>query len=318
MFGNRRVPPGGKATALVIYHKQIGDLVLLEAALRRLARATGSAVDLITRSGLRPLVSLMQGAKFRHKPVLRVYDILWCFDDRKKSAFFSFVSRARQKNLVLSPGMAIRWYHRMVFSEITAPDLGQLYLAEFNWRNTEVDDGAEFEPPSLQRPPKEWEFPLKSRDYLHVNPTSGWKSKNWTVEKWARTIDVLTELGIGPIVMTSGTQDWQKEHCERICRRLKYSIENISGLTSLENYLSIIWNAKLVVTVEGSAGHIAAAYKRKCVTLFGHTSLTHLHRSTAYSRAIDTGEILGERCRLERLPEEPVIAAVAELWSHCS
>jgi ADP-heptose:LPS heptosyltransferase len=87
-----------------------------------------------------------------------------------------------------------------------------LYLAEFNWRYTELGGGDEFVPPTLQPPPKGWEFPLKSKQYLHVNPTSGWKSKNWTVEKWARTIDTLTKIGIGPIVMTSGAQDWQKEH----------------------------------------------------------------------------------------------------------
>jgi ADP-heptose:LPS heptosyltransferase len=115
--------------------------------------------------------------------------------------------------------------------------------------------------------------------------------------------------------MTSGAQDWQKEHCEQICRRLKYPIENLSGLTTLENYLSIVWNAKLVLTVEGSAGHIAAAYRHKCVTLFGHSSLTHLHRSTPYSYAVSTGKVLGRHWRLEHLPEEPVITAAVELWN---
>jgi ADP-heptose:LPS heptosyltransferase len=311
----RYLAPSGKSTVLAIYHKQIGDLVLLESALRRLAHATDSAVDLITRSGFQPLVSLMNGVRFRRRPALRRYDVLWCFDDRKKSSFFSFVSQAREKNLLISPGMAIRWYHRGIFSDITAPDLGRLYLAEFNWRYTELGDGNEFVPPTLQPPPQGWEFPLKSKQYLHVNPTSGWKSKNWTVEKWARTIDTLTKIGIGPIVMTSGAKDWQKEHCEQICRRLKYPIENVSGLTTLENYLSIVWNAKLVLTVEGSAGHIAAAYRHKCVTLFGHTSLAHLHRSTPYSYAISTGKVLGQECRLEHLPEEPVITAVVELWN---
>jgi hypothetical protein len=85
--------PTGTATALAIFHKQIGDLVLLESALRRLARATGSTVDLITRSGFEPLVSLMKFTNFRSKPGLRGYDTIWCFDDRKKSTFFSFVSR---------------------------------------------------------------------------------------------------------------------------------------------------------------------------------------------------------------------------------
>jgi hypothetical protein len=71
--------------------------------------------------------------------------------------------------------------------------------------------------------------------------------------------------------MTSGAQDWQKEHCEQICGRLKYPIENVSGLTTLENYLSIVWNAKLVLTVEGSAGHIAAALSAQvCHAVWSH------------------------------------------------
>jgi ADP-heptose:LPS heptosyltransferase len=69
-----------------------------------------------------------------------------------------------------------------------------------------------FQPPELRPPPKEWAYPLSSKNYLHVNPTSGWKSKNWTAEKWAETINQLIDYGIGPIVMTSGKQEWQKEH----------------------------------------------------------------------------------------------------------
>src|SRR5260221_14715304 len=79
----RYLARSGKSTVLAIYHKQIGDLVLLESALRRLAHATNSAVDLITRSGFQPLVSLMNGVKFRRKPALRRYDVLCCFDDRR-------------------------------------------------------------------------------------------------------------------------------------------------------------------------------------------------------------------------------------------
>ena len=84
----------------------------------------------------------------------------------------------------------------------------------------------------------------------------------------------------------------------------------------MENYLSIIWNAKAVLTPDGSASHIAAAFKRKCVTLFGHTDATHWHRETAYARAIVTGDIIGKPFpRLTFLPEEPVIEAVVSLWA---
>jgi ADP-heptose:LPS heptosyltransferase len=116
--------------------------------------------------------------------------------------------------------------------------------------------------------------------------------------------------------MTSGKQEWQKKHCEMICLQLNHPIESVWGETSMKNYLSIIWNAKTVLTPDGSASHIAAAFKRKCVTLFGHTNATHWHRETEYSQAIVTGNIIGKPFpRLKLLPEEPVIEAVLRLWA---
>ena len=118
--------------------------------------------------------------------------------------------------------------------------------------------------------------------------------------------------------MTSGTQDWQKEHCAAICRQLIGPIECIAGETTIKNYLWIIWNAKAVLTVEGSASHIAAAFERRCLTLFGHTNAVCLHRETAYSRAVLTGDVIGiESARLFLLPHEPVIEAAIKLW-HCN
>ncbi len=301
---------------LAIFHKQLGDLVLLEPTLRRLSQASGSKVDLITRSGFRPLISLMPHVDFLRRPSRRAYDVLWCFDDRKKSAFFAFLSRASQKHLLVNPGAPIQWYHSKIFPMVEVPDLGNSHIAEYYWGNTVVDDSQNFQPPELRPPPEEWAYPLSSKNYLHVNPTSGWKSKNWTAEKWAETINRLIDYGIGPIVMTSGNQEWQKKHCEMIRLQLKQSIESVSGKTSMKNYLSIIWHAKAVLTPDGSASHIAAAFKRKCITLFGHTDATHWHRETAYSRAIITGNIIGKAFpRLELLPEEPVIEAVVKLWT---
>jgi hypothetical protein len=43
---------------VVIFHKQVGDLILLEPALRRLAHGNGHTVDLTTRSGFQPIGSL--------------------------------------------------------------------------------------------------------------------------------------------------------------------------------------------------------------------------------------------------------------------
>ena len=303
------------SNCLVIFHKQLGDLVLIEPALRRLAETGNNTVDLITRSGFLPLNSLMPYVNFRSKPSVKRYDTLWCFDDRPKSAFFSFLSRARKKRLLVNPGASIQWYHPKIFPTILAPDLGRSHISEYYWKHAAEVNRGNFRPPQLGTPPKEWACPISSRNYLHVNPTSGWKSKNWSPEKWAMTINRLAEHGIGPVVMTSGTQDWQMSHCAAICRRLNRPIESFAGKTSIENYLWIIWNAKAVVTVDGSASHIAAAFKRKCVTLFGHTSATCLHRETTYSKAVVIEKILrAQSPRLFLLPHEPVIKAVVKLW----
>ena len=301
---------------LAIFHKQLGDLVLLEPTLRRLAQASGSSIDLISRSGFQPLISLMPHVNFRRRPRKAVYKTLWCFDDRKKSALYALVAKADQKHLLINPGAPIKWYQPKIFHHVLTPNLGNSHIAEYYWNNTVSDTSQNFRAPELQSPPDEWAYPLLSKNYLHVNPTSGWKSKNWTPEKWARTINKLLEVGISPIVITSGKQEWQKEHCEMICLRLNQTIEGIWGETSMRNYLSIIWNAKMVLTPDGSASHIAAAFKRKCVTLFGHTDATHWHRETPYSQAIVTGDIIGQSFpRLSLLPEQPVIEAVIKLWT---
>jgi len=307
--------PASMSHSVVIFHKQLGDLVLLEPALRRLAHGNSHTIDLITRSGFQPIGSLIPFVKFRTRPSAKCYEALWCFDDRRKSAFYSLLTRAREKHLLINPGASIQWYHSRIFPTILKPDHGRLYISEYYWKHILDGDHGSFQAPELAPPPKEWAYPVSSSKYLHVNPTSGWRSKNWTPERWATTINRLAEHGIGPVVMTSGMQDWQRKHCAAICRQLTQPAECIAGETTLENYIWVIWNAKAVLTVDGSASHIAAAFRRKCLTLFGHTNAICLHRETAYSQALVTGDVVGRQSsRLHLLPHEPVIEATIKLW----
>ena len=142
---------------LVIFHKQLGDLVLLEPVLKCLAFANGHTVDLITRSGFQPLGSLMPHVNFRSKPNAKIYDTLWCFDDRRKSAFYSLLSRAREKHLLINPGASLQWYHSGIFRTMLTPDPGRSHISEYYWRHT-VGGVRTFRPPELRSPPKEWAF----------------------------------------------------------------------------------------------------------------------------------------------------------------
>jgi ADP-heptose:LPS heptosyltransferase len=198
---------------LAIFHKQLGDLVLLEPTLRRLSRASGSKVDLITRSGFRPLISLMPHVDFLRSPSRRAYDVLCGASMIERNQLLSHSFQERAKSISWSTPERQSSGITQRFSPWSwCPISVTLILQSITGEIPSSTTSQNFQPPELRPPPKEWAYPLSSKNYLHVNPTSGWKSKNWTAEKWAETINQLIDYGIGPIVMTSGKQEWQKEH----------------------------------------------------------------------------------------------------------
>ena len=74
---------GGPLGCLVICHKQLGDLTLLEPAMAKLVEVYGG-VDLLTRSGHAALVSLMEGVRMISRPSFRRYAAVFCYDDLSK------------------------------------------------------------------------------------------------------------------------------------------------------------------------------------------------------------------------------------------
>ena len=48
-----------------VFHKQLGDLVLLEPTLAKLCEHHGAPVECMTRGGHAPLLQLMPGVQFR-------------------------------------------------------------------------------------------------------------------------------------------------------------------------------------------------------------------------------------------------------------
>ena len=84
-----------------VFHKQLGDLVLLEPALTKLSEHHGAPVDCMTRSGHGPLLQLMPGVRFRRGLPLAYRSHLYCFDRLSKSALRSLLAPSRIKRCVL-------------------------------------------------------------------------------------------------------------------------------------------------------------------------------------------------------------------------
>jgi ADP-heptose:LPS heptosyltransferase len=290
------------------FHKQLGDLVLLEPALSRLRAHHGPPVRLMTRNGHADLIALMPGVEFVKGLALVPARSLYCFDPLSKSAFRSLLVPALKRHLIRPAQSELHWYHPLVFSRPLNPELGDSYVAEYFWANTPVPASGPFRPPVLSKPPGSWAPEgWKPGEFILVNPTSGWKKKMWTVDGWAA---VLRSIGSGcRFAITHAGSEWQAAHCEGLAAATGATIQP----TTMREYLWLCANARAVLTVDGAASHLAAAFGVKCFTVFGPSILAHWHRPAPGHVAFQAPPDQKGIRTLKKLEPGPVVEALAAL-----
>ncbi|CAN5783651.1 hypothetical protein BH09VER1_BH09VER1_18030 [soil metagenome] len=297
----------------VVFHKQLGDLLLLEPAIARLRRYHGVPVRIMTRTGHRSLVSLMEGAEYQGGFPIAWKKNLYCFDPLRKSAMRSFFAPTLRRYCILPEKREMEWYHPAMFRRVIVPELGDQYVAKYFWRNTPVPSNADFRTPRLKLPPSGWKPPqMGEESFILVNPTSGWRKKSWLAERWVETLKVLHEQHAIPFVMTSASAGWQIDHCREIADKLD-GIVRILERTNLENFLWLCSRARLVLTVDGAASHLAQAFKAPGVTLFGPTNLGNWHSPAKLNLAVQALEENDGVRRMRNLSVSAVLEAISSI-----
>lgn len=261
----------------VVYHKQLGDLVLLQPALARLAAESGEKVALFTRPEFRPLEPLFGQARFVEEktPLL---DRLECLDDGSRTLKRSCFIRSRRRRLLVPVPERRRWWHRFLFDEIRVLSPVGRYRAGYYLEA--VGGVPSHACPRLLPPPAAWKPARAPREtYTLLHLTSGWKRKSWPSASWIALASQLLDSGHSTLVLSAGS----KEHELETTREVRDAFQGnsrvlcLAGGTSLAEYLWLLHHAQLVVTVDGSASHLAAAWQRPCVTLFGPTDPVEWH-----------------------------------------
>lgn len=97
--------------------------------------------------------------------------------------------------------------------------------------------------------------------------------------------------------------------------RLAKDAPILAGATSLREFLWLCASARLVVTVDGAASHLASAFGVPALTLFGPTPVVHWHRPSPRSVALVADASRDGKRRLRNLPPAPVLHAVRELMA---
>lgn len=299
----------------VVFHKQLGDLLLLEPALAKLRDHYGAPVSVMTRAGHAPLLRLIPGVEYQAGLPLAWRSHLYGFDPLNKTALRASFAPAFHKILVLPEKREMKWFHPLLFRKIIVPELRDRYVAEYFWEHTPVPASGPFRPPRLADAPNRWKLAdCEDRSYVLVNPTSGWRKKSWLAARWAAVLRTLHEEWGCHFLISSGSADWQVEQCREIEKLAGPGVRSLAGHTPLKQFLWLCCHARMVLTVDGAASHLAAAFGVPCLTLFGPTPSANWHYPTPLSRIIQAPPDKDGKTRLKTLGADEVISAAKDLW----
>jgi lipopolysaccharide heptosyltransferase I len=108
-----------------------------------------------------------------------------------------------------------------------------------------------------------------ARPLAVLHPGARWASKLWPAASWARLAEWLGRQGC-QVALTGSRAD--AELAADIVRKSQAPVRNLAGGTSLAQLAAILRRARLAVTTDTGAMHLAAALETPVVALFGPTA----------------------------------------------
>ncbi len=163
-----------------------------------------------------------------------------------------FVEKLRYQILHVSP----KNIHELEFNRSTT----DLFLGEKNRDSVESTESA-FLPDGTA-----FQMELPAESYLIFFPGASAGSKRWPPSHFAALADLLQPSGIR-IILAGAPSD--KEFAQTIISETRFpeTILNLTGKTSLPQLLFLIKNARLLVSNDTSAAHMAAMFQTPLVAL---------------------------------------------------
>lgn len=290
---------------------------MMEPALAKLAAATGGSVRFSTRPSFASMVSLMANVEFSNYAPFRRASSVYSFSERFQAAFKTLITRSSEKRLFAIVQAHIRPWHQLVYrSGCFVAQRAANYQAEHFFNSIPGPSPFPFRPPELLPPPAHWLPSGIPSEYVLLHGSAAWQRKAWLAENWVAVLNDLHAAGIGPFVLTGGPATWERKLAATIQRSTKAPVLNLSGKTPLKEYLATVARARLVLSVDGSATHLAAAFKRPSVSLFGPTPAERWFYKTPTSVLVDASSFTTEeRPAVSCIPIEAVTTAVLDLWA---
>jgi lipopolysaccharide heptosyltransferase I len=152
------------------------------------------------------------------------------------------------------------------------------------------------------------------QNFIICAPQSNWASKNWPKEYWH---ELFVKLSNYQIVLLATEKSFLGDN-------LASNVVDLSGQTSIQDLMSIVPYAKILIGSDSGLIHLAAAYGIKTLGLYGATSPTrtgpwrgdylfdNLDCSPCHKRACEFEGDLSVKC-LKNIKPEAVVTKLEDL-----
>ena len=272
---------------LVLQLKRIGDLVLTTPALLALRHQHPQAhITLVVAPGCAGLLPAIRGidhASHSSQPWTWLHtlpgrwDLCLDFTGSDRSALLCGLSRARERRTFASVQRR-RWkavaYNRWVEADVRAEHTIDHCLKL-------VGDPAGAREPSLSIPvtaeSAAGQLLLEhgiAGPFVLIHPGTARMEKYWETDRWAEVIAHLQATHGLRCVLTGGSHPYELAHAAAI-RAAAPGVTDLAGKCSLLGLSAVIARARLVLSCDTATVHLAAAFQRPQIALFGPTNPAH-------------------------------------------
>jgi ADP-heptose:LPS heptosyltransferase len=326
---------------LIVQLKRLGDLILTTPALAALRKEhPGSQVTLLIDHYSRDLAPALQHVdevlvyeRKRSFPIWfqllrREFDLCIDCTGTDRSALISFLSKASHR--VIFRSVARHRLRSWVYTELVDVSVRNchtidLYLSLVrSGKDLSRSSPAAAGEADVPKPGLELSLPaatvssaqkVKSKlgvpgPFFVVHPGTARREKYWVPERWAEVVRYLQDRLQLPAVITGGVDFEESRHIEAIKNILgpNSSVANVAGRLDFLLTAALIREAAFFIGVDTAAAHVASAFERPQVVLFGPTNPYHWHPTHARSRVVRAGFGADYEPRNPRENGEPMTA----------
>jgi ADP-heptose:LPS heptosyltransferase len=271
---------------LILQLKRIGDLILTTPALTAIKAAQPDAhVALAVHTSTASLLPAIRdydsavifGPGRGWTPWQQVltgrFDVVLDLTGTDRSALATFCARAHRR-------ITFEWVKRkrlraLVYNEFVASSVRERHTVDHYLDLTSALATARGESSDSALPHLHVAAAGASGGYVVIHPGTARPEKNWLNERWAVVVRRIVETHGTPVKITTGPDPLERASAEALRDEISDAAVSVVQPNGLAEFATTIAGARMVASCDTAAVHLAAAFQRPQLALFGPTNPFH-------------------------------------------